>query len=155
MQWKKFKTLAFNRLPDDKFQTLPNWKSLQTTMSNLTKMAEQVENTVEKGEIARYENVVGKDGAISPFPTVFSKGLFPSGVKRCHCVGIGLNGSIFSHNIFQIFQCWCWWTVRQSSGWKPDHNIFSSRLCYEEHDGVRLFHTMFLSYWNSCGSIDE
>ena len=26
--------------------------------------------------------------AISPFPTVFSKGLFPRGVKRCHCVGI-------------------------------------------------------------------
>ena len=29
--------------------------------------------------------------AISPFPTVFSKGLFPRGVKRCHCVGMGLN----------------------------------------------------------------
>ena len=27
--------------------------------------------------------------AISPFPTVFSKGLFPRGVKRCHCVGMG------------------------------------------------------------------
>ena len=27
--------------------------------------------------------------AISPFPAVFSKGLFPRGVKRCHCVGIG------------------------------------------------------------------
>ena len=27
--------------------------------------------------------------AISPFPTVFSKGLFPWGVKRCHCVGMG------------------------------------------------------------------
>ena len=25
--------------------------------------------------------------AISSFPTVFSKGLFPRGVKRCHCVG--------------------------------------------------------------------
>ena len=25
--------------------------------------------------------------AISPFPTVFSKGLFPRGIKRCHCVG--------------------------------------------------------------------
>ena len=31
--------------------------------------------------------------AISPFPTVFSKGLFPRGVKRCHCVGMG----------------WIWW----------------------------------------------
>ena len=27
--------------------------------------------------------------AISPFPTVFSEGLFPRGVKRCHCVGMG------------------------------------------------------------------
>ena len=27
--------------------------------------------------------------AISPFPAVFSKGLFLSGVKRCHCVGMG------------------------------------------------------------------
>ena len=29
--------------------------------------------------------------AISPFPTVFSKGLFPRGVKRCHCVGMPVN----------------------------------------------------------------
>ena len=27
--------------------------------------------------------------AISPFPTVFSKGLFPRGIKRRHCVGMG------------------------------------------------------------------
>ena len=27
--------------------------------------------------------------AISPFPTVFSIGLFPRGVKRCHCVWMG------------------------------------------------------------------
>ena len=27
--------------------------------------------------------------AISPFPTVFSKGLLPRRVKRCHCVGMG------------------------------------------------------------------
>ena len=27
--------------------------------------------------------------AISPFPTVFSKGLFSRGVKRCHCVEMG------------------------------------------------------------------
>ena len=29
--------------------------------------------------------------AISACPTVFSKGLFPRGVKRCHCVGMGQN----------------------------------------------------------------
>ena len=27
--------------------------------------------------------------AISPFPTMFSRGLFPRGVKRCHCVRMG------------------------------------------------------------------
>ena len=27
--------------------------------------------------------------AISPFPTMFSKGFFPKGVKRCHCVRMG------------------------------------------------------------------
>ena len=27
--------------------------------------------------------------AISPFPTVFSKGLFPRGIKRCYCVVMG------------------------------------------------------------------
>ena len=41
---------------------------------NRRKLSKLVENTV---------------GAISPFPTVFSKGLFPRGVKRCHCVGMG------------------------------------------------------------------
>ena len=43
---------------------------------NSRKFSKQVENTVGKGEIARY----------TVFPTVFSKGLFPRGVKRCHCV---------------------------------------------------------------------
>ena len=33
--------------------------------------------------------------AISPFPTVFSKGLFPRAVKRCHCVGKGKSIVIF------------------------------------------------------------
>ena len=31
--------------------------------------------------------------AISPFPRVFSKGLFPRGIKRCHCVGMGLKNA--------------------------------------------------------------
>ena len=35
----------------------------------------RIENTVGKGEIARNEQFL--------FPTVFSKGLFPRGVKRC------------------------------------------------------------------------
>ena len=37
-------TTIFNPLPDDKFQTIPNWKSLQTTISNLTKTEESYPN---------------------------------------------------------------------------------------------------------------
>ena len=48
---------------------------------NGTKLFKWVENTVGKGEIVL--------PAISPFPTVFSTGLFPEGVKRHHCVGMG------------------------------------------------------------------
>ena len=32
--------MTLNPIPNDKFWTLPNWKSLQTTISNLMKMAE-------------------------------------------------------------------------------------------------------------------
>ena len=49
---------------------------------NGRKLSKQVENTVEKRRNCSLR-------AISPFPTVFSKGLFPRGVKRCHCVGMG------------------------------------------------------------------
>ena len=49
---------------------------------NSRKLSKRVENTVEKRRICSVR-------AISPFPTVFSKGLFPMGVKRCHCVGMG------------------------------------------------------------------
>ena len=48
---------------------------------NKRKLSKQVENTVGKGEIARYEQFF-------LFPTVLSKGLFPRGVKRCYCVGL-------------------------------------------------------------------
>ena len=48
---------------------------------NGIKLSKREENTVEKGEIARYEQYL-------LFP-VFLKGLFSRGVKRCHCVGMG------------------------------------------------------------------
>ena len=48
---------------------------------NGSKLSKQVENTAGKGEIARYEQFL-------LFP-VFSEGLFPRGVKSCHCVGMG------------------------------------------------------------------
>ena len=44
--------------PPPKFYTFPNWTRMQTTISNLIKMAKfskQVQNTVGKGEIALYE----------------------------------------------------------------------------------------------------
>ena len=55
-------------IPNNKFETLPDWKSLQTTISKLMKIAESspVENTVEKGEIARYKQFL-------LFPQCFQK----------------------------------------------------------------------------------
>ena len=49
---------------------------------NGRKLFKWVENTVGKGEIARYEQFL-------LFPPCFQKAYFPGGVKRCHCVGIG------------------------------------------------------------------
>ena len=49
---------------------------------NSRKLFKPVENTVGKGEIARYEQFL-------LFPQCFQKGLLPRGVKRCHCVGMG------------------------------------------------------------------
>ena len=49
---------------------------------NERKPSKQVENTVEKGEIARYEQIL-------LFPQCFQKTCFPGGVKRCHCVVMG------------------------------------------------------------------
>ena len=75
---------AFNPLPDDKILDKSNMKQSADDNfkfdENSRKFSKRVENTVGKGEILR---------AISPFPTVFSKGLFPRGIKRCHCVGMG------------------------------------------------------------------
>ena len=48
---------------------------------NGRKLSKQVENTVGKAEIARYEQ-------ISPFPTIFKR-LVYLGVKSCHFVGMG------------------------------------------------------------------
>ena len=49
---------------------------------NGRKLYKQVENTVGKGEIARYEQFL-------LFPQCFQKACFPGGVKRYHCVGMG------------------------------------------------------------------
>ena len=76
--------MQFNQLPNNK---ILDWSKLKQSADdnfkfdeNSWKFSERVENTVGKGEIARYEQFL-------LFP-VFSKGLFPRGVKRCHCVGM-------------------------------------------------------------------
>ena len=78
-QLGKFLTCLINPLPDDK---ILDWSKLKQSADdnfefdvNSRKFSKLVENPVGKGEIA-----------CSPFPTVFSKGLYPRGIKRCHCV---------------------------------------------------------------------
>ena len=72
-------------LPDDRILDRSNLKQSADDNfkfdENSRKFSKRVENTVGKGEIAHYEH--------SLFPTVFSKGLLPKGIKRCHCVGMG------------------------------------------------------------------
>ena len=69
----------FNPLPDDKILDSSKLKEFADDnfkfVQSRGKLSKQVENAVGKGEIA--------------FPTMFSKGLLPRGVKRCHCVGMG------------------------------------------------------------------
>ena len=46
--------------------------------------------------------------AISPFPTMFSKGIFPRLVKRCHCVGMGKLFFITVKTFLFSFFAWVW-----------------------------------------------
>ena len=77
--------ILLDPLPDDK---ILDWFKLKQSADdnsefdvNSIKFSKLEENTVGKGEIAHYKQFL-------LFP-VFSKGLFPRGVKRCHCVGMG------------------------------------------------------------------
>ena len=69
-----------------KFWTRPKLKVFADDKSNVTKMIisvfDRVENIVGKGEIAYTSN-------FSFFPQCFQKGLFPTPVRKCHCVGMG------------------------------------------------------------------
>ena len=68
-----------NPLPDDKFYSskLKEFADDDFKFDKKgRKLSKRVENTVGKGEIARYEQFL-------LFP-VFSKGLFSRGIKRCH-----------------------------------------------------------------------
>ena len=72
--------------PHDKIFDQTELKVFADDNLNVTKMIisafDRVENIVGKGEILLVQ-------AISPFPTMFSKGFFPRLVKRCHCVEMG------------------------------------------------------------------
>ena len=74
----------FNPLPDNKI--LDRSKLEQSADNNFDensrKFSERVENTVGKGEIARHKQFLH-------FQQCFTEGLFPRGIKRCHCVGMG------------------------------------------------------------------
>ena len=70
----------FNSFPNVKVYTLPNSKTLQTTILNLMKMVVQFSK--------RVENTVVK-GAIPPFLTVYSKEFYCRHVKSRACLGKG------------------------------------------------------------------
>ena len=75
-----------------------------------------------KGEIARYKQFL-------LFPQCFQKGLFPRGVKRCHCVGMGwlCFQQYFSH-ILEFF-------------WPVLRTIFSPRQKLLSH--ITIVETMY------------
>ena len=85
MSHNLFSESAFNPLPDDK---ILDWSKLKQSEDNnfefdvnSNKFSKLVENTVGKGEIACYKKFL--------LPQCFHKGLLPSGVRRCHCMGMG------------------------------------------------------------------
>ena len=75
----KFGIFNLNPLPDNKILDWSKLKAFAEDNSNVAKMMISLYD--------RVENIVRK--AFSSFPTMFSKGFFPRGVKRCHCVGMG------------------------------------------------------------------
>ena len=61
--------------------------------------------------------------AISPCPTVFSKGLFPRDVKRCHCEGMGWN--------YRLQTLSSWKSLNLSFGKGFKYILFTNRLIRE------------------------
>ena len=64
------------------FESIDKPITRRQILENGRKLSRRVENTVGKGEIARYEQFL-------LFPQCFQKACFPGGVNRCHCVGMG------------------------------------------------------------------
>ena len=78
-------SLCVNPFPNYKFFTLPNWKTLQMTITSLMKMAESYP-TARKHCGKRRKCYLR---AISPFPTVFSKDFHCRHIKTRACLGKG------------------------------------------------------------------
>ena len=76
----------FNPLPDEKI--LDRFKLKQSADANL-KFHKNSRKVIQMGKKHCGKRRNCSLRAISPFPTVFSKGLFSRGVKRRHCVGMG------------------------------------------------------------------
>ena len=84
--WRKDQNgSCINPLPDDKFYT----SKLKEFADDNFKFDENGRKLSQMGgkHCGKRRNCLLQ--AISPFPTVFSKGLFPRGIKNCHCVGKG------------------------------------------------------------------
>ena len=75
----------FNPLPNDKILDWLKLKAFSDEKLNVTKMIISVFDRVKT--LWEKEKLLVQ--AISPFPTMFSKGFFPRRVKRCHYVGMG------------------------------------------------------------------
>ena len=92
--WKE--KMLLNPFPDDKILDSSKLKEFADDNFKLDENGRKLFKRVEKWKkvIQTGRKHCGKRRncslrAISPFPTVFSKGLFPRGVKRCYCVGMG------------------------------------------------------------------
>ena len=104
MSWKKPKTDIWgeglsNRMPNpiaqDAYSLKPITRRQILDFSKLKQFTDDNFKFDENGrKLSKWVENSGKRRncllqAVSPFSTVFSKGLFPRGVKRCHCVGMG------------------------------------------------------------------
>ena len=87
--------------------------------------------------------------AISPFPTVFSKGLFPRGVKRWHCVGMGFLFSTQSQLFITLKKRPFEYIVgKKRKSWEPAFSPFPATFSYHLKGNFCFQVTFILSFAN-------
>ena len=115
------KTFLFNPLPDDKFEALPNWKSLQIAISNLTKMVE----SYPSGKKTLWEKEKLLVTSNFSFSHSVFKSLVSQGRQKVSLCGNGLNLGFFRplENVF--------WKPRGGKRKKKtfSRSTFSERNC--------------------------